>query len=273
MFQTNARIEETFLDAILLSIHDAVAIVTLNRPEHHNAINFEMWQRLAEICARIESDQRIRVVVFRGAGQEAFSTGGDIQEFKQRRSDPWQAKIYNGKVEMALRNVSRLSKPTIAMISGFCVGGGFMLAARCDIRIAAENATFSMPVARLSTLVGYRDLERFIHIIGVGATMDLLLTASSIDAREAKAIGLCSRIFSVEELEESTLSLASHMQDLAPLAQRWHKQMVRTVLHKPDLVDLDPDESVLPDACYDTEDYAEGIRAFLEKRKPVFRGR
>ena len=261
------------MDSLILSARNGIATLTINRPAQRNAITLDMWRSLAELATRLEQDSSVRVVVIQGAGGDAFSAGGDISEFTSRRSDPWQAKIYNGKVELALKAIGRLSKPTIALVKGYCMGGGCMLAAHCDLRIAADNARFGMPVAQLSTLVGYRELQRFVHLIGLGATLDLLLTARVVDAAEAQAIGLCSQVYPLAEINAKVDEMTARMVDLAPLAQRWHKQMLNTLLRKPDLLDLTPEEGVLPDAIYDTEDYGEGVRAFLEKRRPIFRGK
>lgn len=261
------------MSELLLTIDRGVATVTLNRPEQRNAINYEMWCEFTGLCQRLEADDRVRVVVFQGAGEKAFSAGGDIREFVSRRQDPWQAKIYNGKVEMALASVIRMTKPTIALVKGYCVGGGCELAVHCDLRIAAENATFGMPVAKLNTLIGYGEMQRFIEIIGVGHTLDLLLTARLVDAQEARIMGLCSQVHPLDTIDETVAKLTTGMVALAPLAQRWHKQMVQTVVHKPDLLDLTPDEAMLPDEIFNTQDYIEGVRAFLEKRAPNFRGR
>ena len=261
------------MEAFQLSVQNGVALLTINRPRQYNAISQEMWRTLAEIATRLEQDSNVRVVVIQGVGEDAFSTGGDISEFSKQRSDPWQAKIYNGKIELALKSISRLSKPTIALIKGYCLGGGCMLAIHCDIRICADNAVFGMPVAQLSTLVGYRELQRFVHLIGLGATSDLLLTARRMDVHEAQAVGLCSQIYPLADIDAKVAELTERMVDLAPLAQRWHKQMLHTLLRKPDLNELTPEEGMLPDAIYDSEDYTEGVRAFLSKRPPVFRGK
>jgi enoyl-CoA hydratase/carnithine racemase len=258
---------------ILFTVDGQVATITLNRPQHQNAINFEMWRSLTEICSHIETDTNVRVVVVQGNGDEAFSTGDDIAEFAQRHGDPWQAKIHSGKVEMALQSLLRLTRPTIALIKGTCVGSGCLLAAHCDLRVSADNAIFGLPVAKLGALIGHAEIQRLIHLIGAGATLDLLLSARLIDAQKARDIGLCTQLAPLAAIDQIVQELAARMARLAPLTQRWHKQMVHTLLHTPDLTDLPAEEVMLPDVCFDTEDYAEGIQAFLEKREPRFQGR
>lgn len=261
------------MESLLATVADDVATITINRPDLHNAITYEMWTYFAELFSSLDSDDSVRLVILRGSGEEAFSAGGDISEFEERRGDPWQAKIYNGKVELALRNLGRLRKPTIAVIKGYCVGAGFMLAAYCDLRLAADNAVFGVPVAKLGALVNYYEMERMIQLIGLSATLDLLLTARLLDAHEARSIGFCSRVVPVVNLDETVRILTEQMGEVAPLTQQWHKQMAKTLLRPADLIDLDPEEAALPDLCYETEDYAEGVTAFLQKRRPIFRGR
>jgi len=261
------------VDSLLLHVDRAVATITINRPEQRNVLDLAMWTRLAELCQALDLDPQVRVVVIQGAGDQAFSAGGDIREFDERRSNAWQAKIYNQRVEQALQALERLGKPVVAKIKGYCVGGGFLLAGHCDLRIGADNAVLGLPVARLGTLVGYGSLHRFVALIGLSAITDLLMTARLVDAAQAHNMGFLNQVWPLDRVDAQVDELAAQMAELAPLVQRWHKQMLATVLRKPDLVDLDNEELQLPDACFNTQDYQEGIRAFLEKRRPVFRGR
>lgn len=259
-------------DDLLLTIEDGVATVTINRPQQRNAINDAMWRVIPELCDQLDRDPAVRVVVWRGAGSEAFSAGGDIGEFAWQRSNRAQAAAYNTRVDTALAQLLASGKPTIALITGFCMGGGFMLAAHCDIRIAASNARFGMPVARLGALITYAEMQRFVDIIGVSATTDLLLTGRMVNASEAQVIGLCTHVYPLDAIEQTVYEIARRMTQLSPLSQRDHKAMLQTLLRTPKLSDLSHDDLALADAIFDSSDYAEGTRAFLEKRDPRFSG-
>ena len=256
-----------------LTVAGPVATLTLNRPQQHNAVSYGMWRALPDLCRRLAEDPAVRVVICRGQGQEAFSAGGDIVEFRQHRSDRRQAEAYNQHVQAALDALLALPQPTIACIHGFCVGGGMLLAAHCDLRIAAASARFGLPVARLGFLITYAQMQRFVHLIGAGALADLLLTARLLNAEEARVLGLCSQAHPAETLDETVANLAGRMAELSPLAQRLHKQMLQSVLHKPDLAALSAQELAAAAAVFDSADYREGVQAFIEKRAPQFTGR
>ena len=258
---------------VLFEARDGVAAVTFNRPHQRNAIHYEMWREIARLMEECGKDASVRVAVFRGAGQEAFSAGADIAEFDRHRKDSTVARRYHRAVEGALDAVAALPKPTIALITGFCVGGGCELATATDIRVAAGNSRFGIPSAKLGLLVGYREMQRLAHLVGPGVAMDLLLTARLMDAEEALRVGLISRLVPLARIEETASALAGEVAALAPLAHRGHKQILETVLSNPRLKGLTPKQKRLPFACYDTADFHEGRRAFLEKRKPRFRGR
>ena len=252
------------------TVQDQIATVTIARPEQHNAVTYEMWRALPDICHRIDANQEVRVVIWRGAGSDAFSAGGDIAEFRDHRSNRSQAIAYNDCVQTALNAMLAVRKPSIALVKGYCVGGGFLLAAHCDLRIAADNARFGLPVARLGFLITYPQMQRFVQMFGATTISDLLLTARLIDAQQALVAGLCSQVHPLDTIDDVVLHLAQTMTRLSPLTEHLHKVMLQTVLQKPDLAQLTADEIAVVEAMFDSADYAEGVRAFIEKRSPRF---
>ena len=260
------------MDELLVERKGGAATVTINRPEQHNAVNYAMWEAIPALCAELDRDPAVRVVVWRGAGDEAFSAGGDIAEFAWQRSNRVQAEAYNARVDEALAALLRLGKPTIAAIKGYCMGGGLMLACHCDLRVAAANARFAIPVARLGAVITYPEMKRFVDLLGAGVLADLLLTGRTVDAIEAHVIGLCNQVYPLDALDRALADLTARMARLAPLTQSTHKQMLQTLLAKPDLGALTGGERELPGRVFDSADYAEGTQAFLAKREPHFGG-
>jgi enoyl-CoA hydratase len=258
---------------ILLTKDSGVATVIINRSAQRNAVTYEMWKRLAALMEKLADDPEVRVVILRGAGTQAFSAGADIAEFEETRRNSALAIRYHAAVEEAFHAVADIPKPTIALVAGFCVGGGLELAISTDLRIAADNSRFGMPTAKLGIVMPHWEMSRLIRLVGAGRAMDMVLTARLVEAEEALSIGLISRLVPLAEIEKVTNQVASEIAAYAPLSHRWHKQIMETVLRVPDLGGLTAEESKLPFACFDTEDFREGRRAFLEKRKPEFRGR
>jgi enoyl-CoA hydratase/carnithine racemase len=257
---------------ILVQRKGAVATVVFNRPDKRNALHFAMYHEVHRLALDLGADPSVRVAVFRGAGTEAFAAGADIAEFETRRSNSAQARVYAAAFEGAMDAVEALPKPTIGMIAGACVGGGLEFATCMDLRIAADNSRFGVPIAKLGLLVGYKEMRRLARLVGPAVAMDLLLTARLIDAAEAHRVGLVGRVLPLAELESTVYGLAEEMAGLAPLTHRWHKQILQTVLRDPALGALTPEEEARPYACFDTADFHEGWRAFLEKRRPFFKG-
>jgi enoyl-CoA hydratase/carnithine racemase len=260
-------------DTILLEREERVATVTLNRPGQRNAINLAMWSRLTELAGELDADPDVRVVIFRGAGDSAFSAGADIAEFEAVRATATQAAQYAAVFDGALDAIANIGKPTLSLIRGFCVGGGLELASATDLRLAADDARFGVPIAQLGILVGYKEMQRLVALVGAANTLDLLLTARLINAAEALRLGLVTEVTPAGDVEGVTYSLARRLCGLAPLSARWHKQILRTVLANPVLSGLSEAERALPYTCFDTNDFQEGRRAFLEKRPPNFTGR
>ena len=256
---------------ILLRRDGAIATVTINRPAQRNAISFAMWGQLADLMRHLDADRGVRCVVIAGAGGEAFSAGADISDFDEYRSDSSRGRVYNRAVDGLLETVAVIGTPVISMIRGFAAGGGCELAVATDLRIAAEGSRLGIPVARLGITIGHREMYGLVNLVGKGNALYILLSGRLLDADEALRIGLVNQVVPSERLEEVTYRLASEIANLAPLSHAVNKKTLNQVLAKPSL-DLTPEEADLPLTQFDTRDYHEGFRAFLEKRRPEFIG-
>lgn len=256
---------------ILLRQDGAVATVTINRPAQRNAISFAMWGQLAELMRRLDTDRGVRCIVIAGAGGQAFSAGADIADFEQYRSDSDKGRIYNRAVDGLLETVAEIGTPVISMIQGFAAGGGCELAVATDLRIAAAGSRLGIPVARLGITIGHREMYGLVNLVGKGNALYILLSGRLLDADEALRIGLVNQVAPPEQLAEVTYRLAAEIAALAPLSHAVNKRTLNQVLAKPAL-NLTPAEAELPLTQFDTRDYQEGYRAFLEKRRPEFIG-
>lgn len=256
---------------ILLRRDNAIATVTINRPGQRNAISFTMWTRLAELMRDLDADRDVRCIVIAGAGGEAFSAGADISDFDEYRSDSTKGRIYNRAVDGLLETVAEIGTPVISMIRGFAAGGGCELAVATDLRIAAEGSRMGIPVARLGITIGHREMYGLVNLVGKGNAMYILLSGRLLDTDEALRIGLVNQVTPSGKLEEVTYKLAADIASLAPLSHAVNKKTMNQVLAKPSL-NLTPEEADLPLTQFDTRDYHEGFRAFLEKRRPEFIG-
>ena len=259
-------------DEILVQSKNRVATVTLNRPDQRNSIGYGMWLDLRRIAVDLTQDPDIRAVVFRGAGDKAFSAGANIKDFELYRNNAEKAQLHSEAVISALDAIESIPKPTISMIRGYCVGGGCELSTATDIRMAARGSKFGIPVAKLGILITYEEMRRLVDLVGRGNAMYLLLTGRLIEDEEALRIGLITRLLDENDLESETYALAEEMADLAPLSHAGNKQILRTVLSDPGLDSFDYDEYLCPLANFDSADFQEGRRAFIEIRKPDFKG-
>ena len=256
---------------LLLRREPPVATVTINRPAQRNAISFTMWGQLTELMNDLDNDRDIRCVVIAGSGDEAFSAGADISDFEEHRSDSRRGRIYNRAVDGLLEKVAEMGTPVISMIDGFAAGGGCELAVATDLRIASEHSRLGIPVARLGITIGHREMYGLVNLVGKGNALYILLSGRLLDAAESLRIGLVNHVVPAEQLEAVTYKLAADIASLAPLSHAVNKQTLNQVLAKPSL-DLTPEEADLPLTQFDTRDYQEGYRAFLQKRRPTFIG-
>lgn len=259
--------------ALILQREGEIARVIINRPSQRNAIDYAGWLELSRIANDLTQDGRIRVVVLEGAGNEAFSAGADIRDFQQHRKDSSTAKEYARAFEGAMDAVEAIPVPTVCLIRGFCVGGGCELSLATDIRVSADNGRFGIPVGKLGILAGYAEAQRLVDLVGVGNASRLLLSAWMIDANEALRIGLVTDVVPLNEIDSHVDRLVSQIASLSPLSQHGHKKILKTVMRNPGLCGLSSEEMDLPLANFDSEDFHEGRRAFLERRKPIFKGK
>lgn len=260
-------------DRIIVDRAEGIGTITLNRPNQHNAMNFDMWLALGEAARDLGTDKTIKVVILTGAGGKAFSAGADIKDFPDHRSSITLAREYADAFEGSMDYVEQMPKPVIAMINGICVGGGCELATAADIRIVSEDSTFGIPIAKIGVLAGYKEARRLIQLVGAGNAKHLLLTAKIVNAQEALRIGLISEVVPANRLRDHTYELAARMIHFAPMSQSGHKRILRTVLDNPALTDLSLADAEFPLSIFDTEDGMEGYYAFVDKRAPRFTGR
>lgn len=256
-------------DTLLLERIERVALITINRPEKRNALNIKTREEGAALLEALKSDESVRVVIFTGAGDKAFVAGADIAEFAGRTA------ITQREVMMARSLFTALDtfpKPLIAMVNGFCLGGGCELALACDIRIASESASFGQPEINLGIIPGGGGTQRLTRLVGEGKAMELILTGDIIDAGTALSIGLVNQVFPADQLKAKTLEIATRIADKGPIALSLAKEAVK-LASRSNLDEGLRREVDLFALCFSTEDKDEGVKAFLEKRKPVFKGR
>jgi enoyl-CoA hydratase/carnithine racemase len=256
-------------EPILIEEEGRVVFLTVNRPEARNAMTFEMYERLYEVCERVDEDSRVRVLVVSGAGDKAFVSGTDIRQFLtfRTREDALQ---YEERITRVLGRLHAMSKPTIAMVQGDAVGGGLFMALACDLRLAAEHARFGAPVARtLGNCTAPLAFSLLAATIGPVRARNLLLTARLMNAAEAGAVGLADEVHPAARLADRVRELARHLGELAPLTLAAVKEATRRVTAPAAL--RDAEDLIL--SCYLSQDFQEGVRAFLDKRKPEWQGR
>ena len=259
-------------EKILWHVAGAIGRLTFNNPQRHNAMSLEMWQQATAVIERLEADEAVRVIVLTGAGGKAFVSGADISRFESERASAEAVARYNAATERFSQVLLDCAKPTIAMIRGYCIGGGAGIAVSCDLRVANEAARFGIPAAKLGLAYGVENLRRVIALIGPQFAFELLYTARQFDAAEAAGMGLVNRVVPDAEIESYVLHMAETVAANAPLTIRSVKAIVRELLREPGERDLARCDALVRQ-CFESADYQEGRRAFLEKRKPAFQGK
>ena len=256
-------------ETLIVERRGRVALVTINRPEKRNALNIQTREEGAAILEELRGDEGVRVVVFTGAGDKAFIAGADIAEFAGRTSIT-QRDVMTGR--SLFTAIDTFPKPVIAMINGYCLGGGCELALACDLRFASDRASFGQPEINLGIIPGGGGTQRLTHLVGEGKAMELILTGDIIDAQTAYTLGLVNMVVPASDLEAKTMEIASRIAEKSPIALRMAKEAVKTASRST----LDEGlrrEIDLFALCFSSEDKDEGVKAFLEKRKPDFKGR
>jgi enoyl-CoA hydratase/carnithine racemase len=248
-----------------------LAWITIDHPERRNAMSAHMWAELAEAAEKLDADAAVRVIVLRGAGDVAFVSGADISEFESRRTGGAAAQVYEDGTQRAFGALGAVSKPVIAMIHGFCVGGGMATALAADLRYCADDAVFAIPAARLG--LGYHagGIEALTALVGPSTAREIFFTARRYPASDALRLGLVNQVFPKSELEARVREIAAQIAANAPLTLRSVKLISRELAREPAARDRDGMRDSIQ-RCFDSADYKEGVRAFLEKRPPRFEG-
>jgi enoyl-CoA hydratase len=259
-------------DEIIVEKSNGIGRFIFNQPDKHNAISFEMWQGISRAMDDFSADDSVRVVVLSGAGTKAFSAGADISQFAEQRASKDGVDVYDGAALKAENDLMHLNKPTIAMIQGYCIGGGAGVALCCDLRIASEDARFGIPAAKLGLAYSWGEVYPLVQLVGPSFAKEILFTGRQFSAEEALNMGLVNRVVARADLESCVDEYAEGIAANAPLTVRTAKRTIAEASKDPADRDLATVQALV-DECFSSEDYAEGRKAFMEKRKPAFKGR
>ncbi len=255
---------------MLFDVTDGVAYLTVNRPDQRNAMTWAMYERLVEICDQVDRDAEIKVLVMAGRGDRAFISGTDISQFPAFRGDPQAGIDYEERIDHVIGRLEGVAKPTIAAVRGFVIGGGLTVSVACDLRIAADNAKFGIPIIRLGNCLSMKNYARLVALLGPARVKEMIYTARHVSAAEALAWGLVNEVVPAAALDDRVREVAQAISQAPPLTLRVSKEAVRRVVHR-----FLPDDAghELIKTCYDSADFQEGVAAFLEKRAPQWTGR
>ncbi|MDZ7839847.1 MAG: enoyl-CoA hydratase [Gammaproteobacteria bacterium] len=249
-----------------------LATLILDNPARNNAISVGMWDRLLQLADDLAARDGLRLIIFRGAGERAFSAGADISEFDQQRGDAEAVRAYDRLVESACRRVEALPVPTLAMIHGYCIGAGLSLAGACDLRLCDREASFALPAARLGLGYDFSGIERLVRLVGDAMAREILFTGARMPAARAQAMGLVHEVCEPADLAGRVEALAERIRGNAPLTLRAFKACLGEIRRPPGERDVARCEALI-EQCNASDDYREGRKAFAERRDPEFRGR
>ena len=263
---------QTNTDKLIATKENGIGWITFNNPARHNAVSLEMWQALTSTLEAYAVDPEVRVIILKGAGEKAFVAGADISQFKEKRSSAEAVQEYNSTADRAGQTLQNSPKPTIAMVRGYCIGGGTAIAVGCDVRIVSEDAKFGVPAAKLGLGYRFSGIKRLADVVGPAFTAEIFFTARQFTAQEALQMNLVNRVVPVAELEKYTLDYANTIVNNAPLTIAAVKRSIIEYLRNPNERDMAACQKMVDD-CYASDDYKEGQAAFMEKRKPAFKGR
>ena len=258
-------------DKMLSRKEGGVGYVIFNNPERHNAVSLDMWEAAARMLDDFSKDPEVRVLVVTGAGGKAFISGADISKFEKERSSEEAVARYNQIVDKSNSAFFDFPKPTIAMIRGYCIGGGLGLALCCDMRICTPESKFGVPAAKLGLGYGYPGIKRLVDVVGPSFAKEIFYTARQFDAEEARTMGLVNRVVPSAELESYIKNYADTIAGNAPLTIKAVKYIVGETVKDETKRDLGRAAAMVK-TCFDSNDYIEGRKAFMEKRKPMFTG-
>jgi enoyl-CoA hydratase len=256
---------------ILTSVKDGVGRIVFNQPEKRNAMSVVMWEGMGQALDQFAADPAVRCVVLQGAGDKAFVSGADISQFEKNRANADAQKEYDRLTSAGRLKLSSFGKPVIAQIRGFCMGGGLGIAMSTDIRIASADSQFGIPAAKLGIAYGFDMVKALVSLVGPAHAHMILMTGERFGAAEAERVGLVNRVVPVEELEATVDKLTATLAVNAPLSLRTNKMTVKAVLQDAGDRDMAAIRAAMA-GCFDSNDYREGRRAFMEKRKPAFTG-
>ncbi len=256
---------------LIISRDGPIGRVVFSNPAKHNAMSYDMWAGLPRALQDFDADRAVRLVVLEGAGDKAFVSGADISQFESQRTDADAQARYNAAVEAAYQAPQQCGKPVLARIRGICMGGGLGLAAACDLRFCADDARFRMPAGRLGLGYNVAGVRRFLQVLGMQNTLDVFFSARIFDAAEALRMGFVTRVEPAARLDAAVDAWCDSVAANAPLTLRALKRTATALLRDPDDREMAAVEAAIA-ACYASDDYREGARAFMEKRPPVFKG-